>query len=132
MNEREKSCRGKGHNGLFSLTLISACFSISIARNHRKKKESEQNVRTTKASLKDVTITETVETNVRADQFGREKAEKATRTMTKGELKNVLITDTVESDVRKEQHSREKEWTATGRQQKLDNTNFDMARALFN
>lgn len=52
--------------------------------------------------------------------------------MTKGELKNVLITDTVESDVRKEQHCREKEWTATGRQQKVENTNFDMARALFN
>ncbi|KAG7347468.1 hypothetical protein IV203_030850 [Nitzschia inconspicua] len=98
----------------------------------KKKKETEQKVRSTKANLKDVLITETVETNVRADQFGREKAEKATRTATRGELKNVLITDTVESDVRKEQHCREKQWTAAGRQQKLNNTNFDMARALFN
>ena len=38
----------------------------------KKKKETEQKVRTTKASLKDVTITETVESNVRSDQHGRE------------------------------------------------------------
>ena len=114
----------------FILTPCPPFPSLSLV--DRKKKESEQKVRTTKANLKDVLITETVETNVRADQFGREKAEKATRTMTRGELKNVLITDTVESDVRKEQHCREKEWTATGRQQKVSNTNFDMARALFN
>ena len=99
---------------------------------HRKKKETEQKVRNTKATLKDVTILESVETNVRADQFGREKAEKATRTSTKNSLKDVVITDTVEGDVRREQHSREKDWVATGRQQKQNNTNFDMARALFN
>jgi hypothetical protein len=82
--------------------------------------------------LKDVTILESVETNVRADQFGREKAEKATRVSTKNSLKDVVITDTVEGDVRREQHCREKDWVATGRQQKQNNTNFDMARALFN
>lgn len=115
-------------------SLTHSIFSLpfSTTTTNRKKKETEQKVRSTKANLKDVLITETVETNVRADQFGREKAEKATRTATKGDLKNVLITDTVEGDVRREQHSREKEWTATGRQQKVSNTNFDMARALFN
>jgi hypothetical protein len=105
---------------------------ISLHYYYRKKKETEQKVRTTKANLKDVTITETVETNVRADQFGREKAEKAARTETKKNLKDVLITDTVESDVRKDQHTREKKWAETGRNQKQENTNFDMARALFN
>jgi hypothetical protein len=82
--------------------------------------------------LKDVNITETVETNVRAEQFKSEKDDKKHRTETKSNLKDVVITDTVESGVRKEQHNREKEWTQTGRQQKKDNTNFDMARALFN
>jgi hypothetical protein len=38
----------------------------------KKKKETEQKVRTTKEALKDVVITETVESNVRSDQHGRE------------------------------------------------------------
>ena len=79
-----------------------------------------------------VVITETVETNVRASQFKQEKDEKNTRTQTRTNLKDVNITDTVESEVRKDQHSREKDWKATGRNQKEANTNFDMARALFN
>mmetsp|Transcript_6502 Transcript_6502/g.11957 ORF Transcript_6502/g.11957 Transcript_6502/m.11957 type:complete len:115 (+) Transcript_6502:483-827(+) len=96
-------------------------------------RKNEKATRTaTRQNLKDVNITETVETNARADQFGREKAEKAARTETRKNLKDVLITDTVESGVRKEQHNREKEWTQTGRQQKQNNTNFDMAPALFN
>jgi acyl CoA:acetate/3-ketoacid CoA transferase beta subunit len=66
-----------------------------------------------------------------AEQFGQEKADKNTRTMTKTNLKDVVITDTVETDVRKEQHVREKDWKEAGRQQIKDNTNFDMARALF-
>mmetsp|Transcript_8847 Transcript_8847/g.21619 ORF Transcript_8847/g.21619 Transcript_8847/m.21619 type:complete len:110 (-) Transcript_8847:351-680(-) len=98
----------------------------------KKKKESEAKVRNTKAHLKDVTITETVESNVRADQHFRDKDEKALRTETKTNLRDVTITDTVESDVRNQQHSRDKEWKETGKQQKKSNTNFDMARALFN
>jgi len=98
----------------------------------KKKKESEAKVRNTKAHLKDVTITETVETNVRANQHGREKDEKATRTQTKENLRDVTITDTVERDVRNQQHTRDKEWKETGKQQKQSNTSFDMARALFN
>jgi len=39
----------------------------------KKKKESAAKVRTTKANLKDVTITETVVGNARAEQFDREK-----------------------------------------------------------
>lgn len=86
----------------------------------------------TKKSNMDVVITETVEGNVRGDQFNREKTEKATRVQTKKDQQDVVITDTVESDVRKEQHGREKDWKATGKQNKEANTNFDMARALFN
>jgi hypothetical protein len=80
----------------------------------------------------DVNVTETVEGNVRGDQFNREKNEKATRVQTKKDSQDVNITDTVESDVRKEQHGREKDWKETGKKSKEDNTNFDMARALFN
>ena len=98
----------------------------------KKKKETEAKVRNTKAHLKDVTITETVESNVRADQHGREKDEKALRTETKTNLRDVTITKTIETDVRKEQHSRDKEWKETGKQQKKSNTNFDMARECIN
>merc|ERR1739836_148166 len=98
----------------------------------KKKKESENKVRATKATLKDVNITETVETNVRSSQFKAEKDEKNLRNETLSKLKDVVITDTVESDVRKEQNEREKEWKETGKQQIKNNTNFDMARALFN
>jgi len=38
----------------------------------KKKKETEAKVKQTKTNLKDVTITETVESNVRSDQWGRE------------------------------------------------------------
>ena len=76
-------------------------------------------------------ITETVETNVRADQFSHEKNEKDVQRKTIAELKDITITDTIEGEVRKEQHSREQDWKATGKQQKAANTNFDMARALF-
>lgn len=96
-------------------------------------RKNEKATRTaTRHNLKDVNILETVETNVRAEQFACEKNDKSVRTDTKHNLKDVVITDTVEGGVRKEQHNREKTWTATGRQQKVDNTNFDMARALFN
>ena len=64
------------------------------------KKETESKVRTTKKNLKDVQITETVETNVRAEQFGREKDDKSLRTETKTNLKDVLITETVETNSR--------------------------------
>lgn len=111
--------------------LSSSCGLSSLFP--RKKKETEQKVRSTKATLKDVNITETVENNVRNDQHGRDKNEKAIRTETKTNLRDVnMAMDTVESEVRKEQHSREKDWKATGRQQKVENTSFDMARALFN
>jgi len=133
----------------------------------KKKKQTEAKVRDTKATLRDVNITdtvegavrkdqhnreladksarksliknnqnvnvtETVETNSRKDQHNRELAEKAAVNDTLSHLKDVTITDTVEGEVRKEQHAREQEWKATGKQNKDDNTNFDMARALFN
>ena len=102
-------------------------------KNHfNRDQNAKQTQRDTKKANQDVTITETVEGNVRGDQFSREKQEKATRTETRTNLKDVNITDTVESEVRKEQHGREKDWKATGKAQKNANTNFDMARALFN
>jgi hypothetical protein len=97
----------------------------------KKKKESEANKRTWKANLKDVNITETVESNVRGMQHDREKNEKAAKRTTKDNLKDVNITDTIESDVRKEQNTREKEWKITGRNQVKTNSKFDMARSLF-
>mmetsp|Transcript_32661 Transcript_32661/g.54716 ORF Transcript_32661/g.54716 Transcript_32661/m.54716 type:complete len:255 (+) Transcript_32661:183-947(+) len=112
---------------------ITETVESNVRSDQWGREKNEKATRTaTRQNLKDVNITETVETNARADQFGREKAEKAARTETRKNLKDVLITDTVESGVRKEQHNREKEWTQTGRQQKQNNTNFDMAPALFN
>ena len=75
----------------------------------KKKKETEAKVRNTKANLKDVTITETVESNVRSDQHGREKNEKAMRTHTKVHLRDVNITETVETNSRAEHHGRNKD-----------------------
>jgi hypothetical protein len=92
----------------------------------------KQTARTTVKDNANVVISETAEGNVRKDQFSREQNEKATRVATKKDNQDVLITDTVESEVRKEQHNRDQEWKETGKQQKNANTNFDMARALFN
>ena len=97
----------------------------------KKKKATEKKVNETKNQLKNITITDTVEGAVRKDQFSREKNEKDVQRKTIAELKDVTITDTIEGEVRKEQHSREQDWKATGKQQKVANTNFDMARALF-
>ena len=100
-----------------------------------QKKAAEGKVRQTK---KDVwkyqgRPDEAVESQIRAEQHHREKDEKATRTTTKTNLREVnMAVETVESSVRKDQHLREKDWKATGRNQKEANTNFDMARALFN
>ena len=104
---------------------------------HRKEHFSrdqgmKQTVRNTVKENANVVITETVEGNVRKDQFTREQKEKEVRVNTKKENQDVLITDTVESEVRKEQFTRDQDWKETGKQQKNANTNFDMARALFN
>mmetsp|Transcript_50617 Transcript_50617/g.122149 ORF Transcript_50617/g.122149 Transcript_50617/m.122149 type:complete len:116 (+) Transcript_50617:366-713(+) len=106
--------------------------TTSVRNSLDVKRVKKNQVRTTKSNLKDVNITETVENNVRAEQFGQEKADKSTRTTTKTNLKDVHITDTVEGDIRKEHHGRDKDWKETGRNQVKENTNFDMARALFN
>ena len=97
----------------------------------KKKKNEASKVRQTKKELKDVNVTETVETNIRKDQFAQEKDFKATATKTKKELMDVNITDTIEKEIRSEQFDREKKWKQTGRDQVKKNTNFDMARSLF-
>ena len=68
----------------------------------------------------------------RKEHFDRDQGYKATQKDTKTNLKDVTVTETVESEVRKEQHGREKDWKDKGRQQKQENTSFDMAKALFN
>jgi len=101
----------------------------------KKKKETEQKItQTKKDSWKyQGRPDEAVESQIRNQHHTRDKDEKNTRTQTKTNLRDVnMAMDTVESEVRKEQHNREKNWKATGKQQKEANTNFDMARALFN
>ena len=94
----------------------------------KKKKETEAKVRETKAELKHVNVTETVETAELKALAARDKAEKAIERETKAHLKDVNVTESVEGQVRKEQANQEKQWKAAGRQQKEQNTNFDMAR----
>jgi multidrug resistance efflux pump len=101
----------------------------------KKKKESEAKITQTKADTWKYKGGPDggVESEIRKQQHNREKDEKNTRVQTKTNLRDVnMAVDTVESGVRKEQHNREKEWKETGKQTKGDNTNFDMARALFN
>lgn len=100
----------------------------------KKKKETEAKITQTKKDTWKYQgrPDEGVESQIRSQQHNREKDEKATRVQTKKDMKDVVITDTVEGDVRKEQHGREKDWKAAGKQNKEANTNFDMARALFN
>ena len=94
----------------------------------KKKKETEAKVKETKATLRNVNITETVETNELKALAAREKAAKEAQRETKAHLKDVNVTDSVEAQVRKEQHKMEKDWKEKGRNQKAENTNFDMAR----
>jgi len=90
----------------FYLTMAELMFGLGQTK---KKKQTEAKVRNTKATLKDVTITETVESNVRSDQHDREKNEKAVRNATRGQLKDVTITETVETNYRAEQFGRDKD-----------------------
>ena len=94
-------------------------------------KKTKAKVKQTKDSLKDVKITDTVESDIRKDQHTREIKYKETgRNQIKANM-NVTVTDTVESGIRKDQHNREIKYKETGRNQIKENTNFDMARSLF-
>jgi len=97
----------------------------------KKKKETEAKIKNTKAHLKDVTITETVESNVRSDQHDRDQKYKEIKRETKKNLKDVTQEETGEMAIRKQQAEREKQWKQTGRNQVKKNSNFDMARSLF-
>ena len=90
-----------------SYDLSSAELMFGLGQT-KKKKESEAKVRTTKANLKDVNITETIESNVRGVQHNREKSEKATARTTRTNLRDVNITETLEGSIRGSQHNREK------------------------
>jgi hypothetical protein len=105
----------------------------AVRKDQFNRERDEKATRTTtKNDSHSVNVNETVETNERKVHHDRDKAEKGAQLLTRANLKNVNITDTVEGDVRKEQHHREQDWKAAGKQSKEDNTNFDMARALFN
>ena len=97
----------------------------------KAKKQTEAKIRTTKSTLKDVNITETIETNVRSDQHKRDEQYKADARTTKANLKDVTQGETGIEAVRKEQHERDQKWKETGREQVKKNSNFDMARSLF-
>lgn len=97
----------------------------------KKKKETEAKIKSTRARLKDVTITETVESNVRSDQHGRDQKYKEIKRETKKNLKDVTQGETGEMAIRKQQANREKRWKETGRNQIKKNSKFDMARSLF-
>jgi len=97
----------------------------------KKKKEDNAKIKHTKARLKDVTITETVESNVRSDQHDRDQKYKETKRETKKNLKDVTQGETGEMVIRKQQADREKRWKETGRTQIKNNSKFDMARSLF-
>ena len=90
----------------------------------KKKKDTEAKIKQTKDQLKDVKITDTVETSARKEQFDRDKGYAATARQTKKDLKDVKITDTVESDVRKEQHTREQKWKQDGRENLKKNNKY--------
>jgi hypothetical protein len=61
------------------------------------KKQTENKVRQTKASLKDVKITDTVESGIRKEQFTRDNQWKETGRNQKKANMNVTVTDTVET-----------------------------------
>ena len=93
--------------------------------------ETEAKIKFTKDGLKDVTITETVESNVRSDQHDRDQKYKEAKRQTISNLKDVTQEETGEMAIRKQQANREKEWKQTGRNQVKTNSKFDMARSLF-
>jgi hypothetical protein len=97
----------------------------------RKKKESDAKIKSTRDRLKNVTITETVESIVRSGQHDRDQKYKGTQRETKKNLKNVTQEETGEMAIRKQQSDREKRWKQTGRNQVKTNSKFDMARSLF-
>ena len=86
----------------------------------KKKKDTEAKIKQTKDQLKDVKITDTVETSARKEQFDRDKGYAATARQTKKDLKDVKITESVETNARKEQFDRDKDYAATARQTKKD------------
>mmetsp|Transcript_8186 Transcript_8186/g.8011 ORF Transcript_8186/g.8011 Transcript_8186/m.8011 type:complete len:132 (-) Transcript_8186:123-518(-) len=97
----------------------------------KKKKESQAEVRKTKANLKDVTITDTIESGVRNDQHERDQKYKEAQRETKKNLKDVSQEESGEMAIRKQQHNRDQKWKETGRNQVKTNSKFDMARSLF-
>lgn len=106
--------------------------AVQRKEHHTRDQGMKETVKSTVKGNANVVVSETVESNVRAGQHKRAKDETNTRKETKTNLRDVNMNDTVESEVRKEQHNRERDWKETGKKQKDSNTNFDMARALFN
>jgi len=97
----------------------------------KKKKDTAAKVKYTKATLKNVTITDTVETMARSNQRDRDRRYKQTKRDTKTNLRKVTQNETGEMAIRKQQAARERRWKQTGRAQIKVNSKFDMARSLY-
>jgi hypothetical protein len=121
--EVDRDCHCQQHS-----TMADLMFSLGQTKG---KKKTEKKVKETKDKLKDVTITETVESVIRGEQHNREIQHKETARNQIKENMNVTVTDTVEGDIRKEHNTREIKHKETARNQIKENTNFDMARSLF-
>ena len=101
------------------INTVKMDFMFFVNKNKEKEvikaKEREE-----KAKLKDVSITETAETNVRKQQWNRELDAKALARDTKANLKDVQISETAETNVRKEQWNRELDAKALARDTKAN------------
>ena len=91
-------------------------------QKNKEKEATKAKERKEKSDLKNILITDTAETDIRKEQFGRDKAWKETGRHTKANLKDVnMATAVFETEIRKDQHQREKNWKETGRATKEAN-----------
>ena len=74
-----------------------------------------------------------IESEIRKEQFEREKGWKETGRNTKKELADINMAEAtmIESEIRKEQFEREKGWKETGRNTKKELADINMAKAVF-
>jgi len=126
--EREEKTQRKNVNMAGALSMDR---QILTDQHHAAQAEKAKE-RTERINLKDVHITETVETNARNSDFAREKTEKATVRTTKAKFKEVnMATAAYDHHILNEQHHAAQAEKAKERAQSDENAKFDMANALF-
>ena len=116
--EREREAKAKMYS--YQAKGVSTLAEENAKQVNAQYKQSKEEARRNKEEATKVQITGTVETAVRAEQFGQEKAWKATKKAEIDAQKNVNITGTVETAVRAEQFGQEKAWKAT-KKNEIDN-----------